>query len=171
MSDDEVAFVLPPEDGPKAYYGHGFVDDLISRREAGASPGDLVDLLCLADLGPILDDPAKHLPYYVQLLTADASALHAIGEGARIYDRFNERVLNEILVGSSLESNHEAKRALRVAFAMNAHGVLVECLKGEDPALLLAVSRRQRRSLLDQLMPVDNALLGQSPGEPAMPEE
>lgn len=171
MPDETSAFVLPPEDGPDAYYGRGFIDDLISRREAGASPAELADLLCLADLGPIIDDPIKHLPYYVQLLTADASSMRAVGEGARIYDRFNERVLDVILVGSSLESSQTAKRTLRTAFAMNAHGVLVECLKGEDPALLMQVSRRQRRALLDQLMLAENVLLGQAAGEPAMPEE
>ena len=152
MSDDTFEFQLPPEEGPEAYYGAGFLDDLTARRDGGASPADLVDLLCLADLGPILEDPARHLPYYVQLLTADAPITREIGEGARIYDRFNERLLEEILLGSSLEANEEAQRVLRIAFAMNAHGVLIECLKGEEPALLLHVSRRLRRSLLDQLM-------------------
>lgn len=149
---DTFEFELAPEDGPEAYYGAGFLDDLISRRDAGASPADLVDLLTLADLSPILEDPARHLPYYVQLLTADAATLNATAEGARIYDRFNERVLEEILRGSSIEANHDAQRILRIAFAMNAHGVLVECLKGEVPALLLQASRHLRSSLLDQLM-------------------
>lgn len=145
-------FELPPEDGPEAYYGVGFLDDLIARRDAGASPAELVDLLCLADLRPILEEPGRHLPYYVQLLTADAHSVAAIGEGARIYDRFNERVLGEILRGSSIEANPEAQRTLRIAFAMNAHGVLVECAKGEDPALLLQTSRQLRRSLLKDLL-------------------
>ncbi len=149
---DAFEFELPVEDGPEAYYRAGFLDDLIARRKAGASPAELIDLLCLADLNPILDDPSRHRPYYVQLLTADETTIQATGEGARIYDRFNERVLAEILVGSSIEANPEAQLMLRTAFAMNAHGVLVECLKGEDRTLLLAVSRRLRRALLDQVM-------------------
>lgn len=152
MRNDSFDFQLPPEEGPEAYYGPGFLDDLIARRNAGATPAELIDLLCLADIGPILEEPARHLPYYVQLLTAEMSTAHAIGEGARIYDRFNERVLEEILLGTPIEANRDAQRMLRIAFAMNAHGVLVECLKGEDPALLLEVSRRLRRSLLNQVM-------------------
>ncbi len=138
--------------GPEDYYGAGFLNDVISRRDAGASPAELVDVLTLADLTPILEDPARHLPYYVQLLTADASNAQAAGEGARIYDRFNERVLEEILLGSSIEANQAAQRMLRVAFAMNSHGVLVESLKGEDSELLLEVSRRVRLALLAQLL-------------------
>jgi hypothetical protein len=152
MSADTPEFRLPPEEGPEAYYGAGFLDDLVSRRDAGASPAELIDLLCLADIGPIIEQPSRHLPYYVQLLTADAASTAAIGEGARIYDRFNERVLAEIFVGTPIEGNREAQRALRIAFAMNAHGVLVECVKGEDPASLLELSRRLRRSLVSQLL-------------------
>lgn len=152
MSEAPPEFHLPAEEGPEAYYGAGFLDDLISRRNAGASPAELIDFLCLADIEPIVEVPARHLPYYVQLVTAEAPNMNTIGEGARIYDRFNERILEEILAGSSIGGNGEAQRTLRIAFAMNAHGVLIECLKGEDPAVLLEVSRRLRRSLLDQLM-------------------
>ena len=152
MQNDAPGFQLPPEAGPETYYGAGFLNDLISRRNAGASPAELVDMLAIADLTPILEEPTQHLPYYVELLTAEPSAIEAISEGARIYDRFNERLLSEILRGSSLEANQQAQDMLRVAFAMNAHGVLVESIKGEEPALLLRVSRRLRRSLLDQLM-------------------
>lgn len=152
MSGDSIDFQLPPEEGPAAYYGPGFLEDLISKRNAGTPPGDLIDLLCLADIGPIIKDPARHLPYYVQLLTAEPSATNSIGEGARIYDRFNQRVLEEVLVGSRIDGNYEAQRTLRIAFAMNAHGVLVECLKGEDTVALLEASRRLRRALLSQLL-------------------
>ncbi len=158
MSNDSFDFRLPPEEEPEAYYGVGFLDDLISRREAGASPAELIDLLCLADIGPILEDPARHLPYYVKLLTADAPARNTIGEGARIYDRFNDRVLEEILRRSPIEGNRFAQRLLRTVFAMNAHGVLVECMKGEDPVALLEASRRLRRSLLNQVM--NDAIMG-----------
>jgi hypothetical protein len=152
MSTDSSEFLLPLEEGPEAYYGAGFLDDLISRRDAGASPTELIDLLCLADIGPIIEQPSRHLPYYVQLLTADAPSMAAIGEGARIYDRYNERILAEIFLGTPIEGNSEAQRGLRIAFAMNAHGVLVECVKGEDPASLLEASRRLRRSLVSQLL-------------------
>lgn len=152
MANEAFEFELPAEDGPEAYYGAGFLDEVISRREAGASPADLVDLLCLADLNPILADPFRHRPYYVQLLMADEATIEATGEGARIYDRYNERVLAEIVAGSSIEANHEAQLMLRTVFAMNAHGVLIERLKGEDPALLLQVSRRLRRAIWDQLI-------------------
>ncbi len=152
MSTDSSEFDLPPEEGPEAYYGAGFLDDLIARRNGGASPAELIDLLCLADIGPIIEEPARHLPYYVQLLTADAPSMVAIGEGARIYDRFNQRVLEEILLGSPIEENSEAQQTLRIAFAMNAHGVLVECLKGEDRAALLEASRLLRRALLNQVL-------------------
>jgi hypothetical protein len=152
MTNETVEFKLPPVEGPEGYYGVGFLDDLISDRIAGATAADLIDRLCLADLCPIIKEPARHLPYYVHLLTADESTAQTIGEGARTYDRFNERALQEILVGSSLEANVEAQRTLRIAFAMNAHGVLVECLKGEDPALLLQASRLLRRSLFRQLI-------------------
>ena len=152
MSTESNEFQLPPEERPEAYYGTGFLDDLISRRDGGASCADLLDLLTVADLSPILTEPARHLPYYARLLSADSETIGVLADGARIYDRFNERVLAEILLGSSIEANVEAHRFLRVAFAINSHGVLVECLKGEDPALLLQVSLRLRRSLLDQLL-------------------
>ena len=109
-------------------------------------------MLCVADLGPILEAPARHLPYYVNLLTADGPNMAAVGEGARIYDRFNERVLEAILLRSTLQGNRDAQRILRTAFAINAHGVLIECLKGEDRPALLQASRRLRRALLNQLM-------------------
>ncbi len=152
MSNDSCDFRLPPEEEPEAYYGTGFLGDLISRRDAGASLAELIDLLCLADITPIIEEPTRHLPYYVQLLTADFPSTITIGEGARIYDRFNDRVLEEILRGSPIEGNRDAQRLLRTVFAMNAHGVLVECMKGEDPAALLETSRCLRRSLLNQVM-------------------
>ena len=145
-------FRLPPEEGPDAYYGPGFLDHLIARRQRGASPAELVDMLCLADLGPILEDPLRHVPYYVRLLTADAQSRDNLSEGARIYDRFNEQVLREILTGSSLDGDDAALHVLRMAFAVNAHGTLIECLKGEDRAALLEAGRLQRQSILRQLM-------------------
>ena len=150
VSDDPFHSELPPSERPGAYYGETFLDDLILLRKAGASPEELIDKLCLADLGPILDEPTKHSPHYVNLLTTSTPRL--VAEGSLIYDRYNDEVLQAILVGSPLDGNVEARRTLRIAFAMNAHGVLVEAIKGEDGAELLHVSRLMRVALLRQLI-------------------
>jgi hypothetical protein len=146
MSTD---YVLPPEEQPEAYYGAGFLDRISALRLAGSTPEELLDVLCEADLAPILADPAIHLPHYVKLLTTDAPGV--VGEGSAIYDRYNEQVLSAILDGTSLQNNADAIRTLRVAFAINAHGVLIEAIKGEDSAVLLAASRAMRQSLFTQL--------------------
>ncbi len=152
MTNETFEFKRPPAEGPETYYGVNFLEDLISDRIAGATASELIDKLCLADLCPIIEEPTRHVPYYAHLITADESNIETAGEDARVYDRFNERVLEEILVGSSIEANAEAQRTLRIAFAMNAHGVLIERLKGEDPTLLLQASRLLRRSLFAQLI-------------------
>jgi hypothetical protein len=143
-------YVLPPEEQPEAYYGAGFLDRIIALRKAGSTPEELLDLLCDADLGPILANPAAHLPHYAKLLTTDTPTV--IGEGSVIYDRYNERVLAAILQGTVLQDSANAIRTLRVAYAMNAHGVLIEAIKGEEHALLLAVSKAVRQSLFAQLV-------------------
>jgi hypothetical protein len=142
-------YVLAPEEQPEAYYGAGFLDRMIELRKTGSTPEELLDMLCEADLAPILADPAIHLPHYVKLLTTDTPEV--IGEGSAIYDRYNEQVLSAILDGTSLQDNADAIRTLRVAFAINAHGVLVEAIKGEDRASLMAVSKAMRQSLFTQL--------------------
>ena len=152
ISTTDEVFLLPPEEGPEAYYGAGFLDEVRDRRRAGASVIELVDLLCSADLRPILDDPKRHVPYYVNLLTADAQSARAVSEGARVYDRYNERLLQEILTDTPLSGNEDAQRLLRIAFAMNSHGTLIEALKGEDPGLLLEASRLLRRAVLELLL-------------------
>lgn len=137
---------------PESYYGLGFIERLRKARLGGATTEELIDLVCVADITPIVSDARSHLPSYVELLTASPSEVERKAQAAVVYDKFNDRLIGEALEGSLLSGDEDALRVLRIAFAINSHGALIECVKGEDPAVVLSVSRLMRAALLALLV-------------------